>query len=212
MDQPSQKNQISYLNYMDPINTYVPSLTPEFCVSTVSLRGINFFRLSRNLDDNITQYLYSLLYQSKSDFDPSSLSKFRSQTIGSRTLPTNSCQNFKEKFLFPSWRTRDQVLEYCKTIATKIEMDENQPAIVREKGGSEINNRSDPYSGTSSNQTKSEILNAVLRQESQVELIVRSRTWTIMNEKCGSDSRSWEQSLHEWKKSREQERNSKSNE
>ncbi|RKF83594.1 hypothetical protein GcM3_011031 [Golovinomyces cichoracearum] len=210
MDQPSQKNQLSYLNHMDPIYTYVPSLTPEFCVSTVSLR--DFFRLSRNLDDNITQYLYSLLYQSKSGFDPSSLSKFRSQTFGSRTLPTNSCQNFKEKILFPSWRTRDQVLEYCKTVATKIEMDESQPAIGREKGGSEIDNRSDPYSGTSSNQTKSEILNAVLRQESQVELIVRSRTWTIMNEKCGSDSRSWEQSLHEWKKSREQERNSKSNE
>lgn len=164
----------------------------------------DFFRLSRNLDDNITQHLNSLLYQSKSDFDPSSLSKFRSQTSGSRTLSTNSCQNFKEQILFPSWRTRDQVLEYCKTVASKIETDESQLVVETEKGGSEIDNRSDPYSGTSSIQTKSEILNAILRQESQVELIVRSRTWSIMNEKCGRDSRSWEQTLHEWKIGREQ--------
>ncbi|CAI6256194.1 unnamed protein product [Periconia digitata] len=167
-----------------------PHLTPQFCFNQTALR--DFLRLSRStIDDSITQNLNALHTPSRSPFNPSSTST-RSLTppSSSRQIPAETCTSFKQKVLFPSWASRSDVLDYCAGVATSPDPDDPdsvlrqiEDAKVRERV---VDERLDPYSARYFPQeARTESLAMLMRNERTVEKIIRSRTWSLVGERCG---------------------------
>ncbi|KAI1504546.1 caffeine-induced death protein 2 [Biscogniauxia marginata] len=183
-----------------------PKLTPQFCFNTVALR--DFLRVSRGaIDDSITQNLNALMTPAKPGFDPTSTS-VRTPRASSRQIDSRSCQSFKDKVLFPSWQARSDVLTYCAFVATSPDPDD--PEIGLRAAESEknrervVDERLDPYSGRYfPREPRTEKLALLLRQERSVENIVRSRTWSLIQERCGEETQNAEESLNRWRDSGE---------
>ncbi|KAI8623603.1 putative caffeine-induced death protein Cid2 [Xylariaceae sp. FL1651] len=184
-----------------------PKLTPQFCFTTVALR--DFLRISRSaIDDSITQNLNALVTPAQSGFDPASTS-VRIPRGPVRRIDPLSCQAFKDNVLFPSWQARSDVLTYCAYVATSPDPDDPEIALraaETEKNRERVvDERLDPYSGRYfPREPRTERLALLLRQERSVETIVRSRTWGMVQERCGSDSiQDAEEALNQWRQSRE---------
>ncbi|KAI2626237.1 caffeine induced death protein Cid2 [Xylaria nigripes] len=184
-----------------------PKLTPQFCFTTVVLR--DFLRISRGaIDDSITQNLNALVTPAKSGFDPASTS-VRSPRTPAKQIDPQSCQNFREKVLFPSWQARSDVLTYCAYVATSPDPDD--PEIALRAAETErnrervVDERLDPYSGRYfPREPRTELLASLLRQERSVENIVRSRTWAVVQDRCGTDRfQDAESALDRWRQGRE---------
>lgn len=165
----------------------------------------DFLRISRSLDDGITRYLNSLLTLSNSDFDFSpSPSHIRTPLSTSRQLPFNTCQKFTQQIVFPSWHSRDKVLQYCKSVATDMESDEAKSLSGKQDQKKGVDERLDPYSSRFlPDESVAQVLRDVLRQEYQVEHIVRNRTWSVIIERCGHNYEHWEQDFTEWKQNQD---------
>ncbi|KAL1862700.1 hypothetical protein VTK73DRAFT_6677 [Phialemonium thermophilum] len=182
-----------------------PQLSPQFCFSTTALR--DFLRISRSaIDDSITQNLNALITPAKRGFDPSSTARRVPQPV-SREIDSESCQNFKDKVLFPSWQSRSQVLSYCALVATSPDPDDPEAAIreaeLEKNRDRVVDERLDPYSARFFPQEpRTERLALLLRQEQGVENIVRTRTWEVVKERCGESVETWEQALATWRKDR----------
>ncbi|KAF1994587.1 hypothetical protein P154DRAFT_624582 [Amniculicola lignicola CBS 123094] len=186
-----------------------PHLTPQFCFNQTALR--DFLRISRStIDDSITQNLNALLTPSTRGFDPASTSS-RHVAPPSRSVPGGQCHQFKQRVLFPSWRTRSDVLDYCAGVATssdpydpdqvlrQVEDDRARQRIVDE--------RLDPYSGRYfPREARTESLAMLMRNERAVEKIIRSRSWSIIGDRCGLTGDDAEGAFEQW---REQERRKK---
>jgi len=99
-----------------PTSTHT-TLTPQFCFDTTALR--DFLRLSRTaVDDSISAHLNSLLQPSRPTFNPSTTSTRPITLNGSRqNIPSSTCRDFKRGILFPSWKSRDDILAYCSAVA-----------------------------------------------------------------------------------------------
>jgi hypothetical protein len=171
------------------------------------VKSLDFLRISRSsIDDSITQNLNALLTPATSGFDPSSTS---TRTPRSRRIPAASCQNFKDKVLFPSWQVRSDVLNYCASVATSPDPDDPE-AVLRQAESMRnkervVDERLDPYSARFfPTEARTERLAAIVRQERGVESIVRARSWGLVNERCGDEWRDWEVALNEWRSSRGQ--------
>ncbi|KAK7992425.1 hypothetical protein PG988_001219 [Apiospora saccharicola] len=179
-----------------------PSLTPQFCFSTVALR--DFLRISRGaVDDSIAQNLNALLTPSKAGFDPNSTS-VRTPRSPHKQIDPLSCRTFKDQVLFPSWQSRSDVLTYCAYVATSP--DPNDPEITLREAESlrdrerVVNERLDPYSARYfPREARTEQLATLLRQERGVETIVRSRTWGLVRERCGDDVEDADTALNQWR-------------
>ncbi|PBP24495.1 eukaryotic translation initiation factor 3 subunit H [Diplocarpon rosae] len=184
-------------------------LTPQFCFSTVALRGSNFLRTSRSsIDDSIAQNLNALLTPASTGFDPSSTSARILRPSNPRQLSPQSCQTFKSQLLFPSWQMRSDVLNYCASVATSPDPDD--PETVQRRLKSEeiktrvVDERLDPYSSKFyPTEARTERLAALVRQERGVENIIRARSWGLVRDMCGDDWRDWEEALNDWRKGRE---------
>ncbi|RDW66284.1 hypothetical protein BP6252_09919 [Coleophoma cylindrospora] len=181
-------------------------LTPQFCFSTRDLK--DFLRISRSsIDDSITQHLNSLLTPSTTGFDASStINSIR--TLPRRQISPKTCQAFKNNVLFPSWQTRSDVLNYCASVATSPDPDDPESLLKQVESDRErekvVDERLDPYSARRYvREGRTEVLASILRQERGVENIVRARSWSLVNERCGrTDSNDWEQALDDWRKKR----------
>lgn len=68
-----------------------------------------------------------------------------------------------------------------------------------------VNERLDPYSGRFfPKESRTEILAGVVRNERMVEEIVRTQTWRVMREKCGSTvGYDWRDELENWRAEKE---------
>ena len=126
-----------------------------------------------------------------------------------RQIPPSSCQDFKNRVLFPSWQTRSDVLNYCASVATSPDPDDPESVLrqVESERARErvVNERLDPYSGRFfPNEPRTETLAATVRQERSVENIIRARTWKLVGERCGEDFRDWNSALDDWRREREQ--------
>lgn len=169
----------------------------------------DFLRVSRGaIDDSITQNLNALVTPAKSGFDPASTS-VRAPRATTRQIDPQSCQSFKERVLFPSWQARSDVLTYCAYVATSPDPDD--PEVMVRAVETEMNRervvdeRLDPYSGRYfPREPRTEKLALLLRQERSVERIVRSRTWGLVQERCGNGSfQDAEAALNQWRQGRE---------
>lgn len=167
------------------------------------MRSLDFLRLSRaSIDDTITQNLNALVKPSEVGFDPRSTSQ-RTPT-SSHDLPFQACQMFKEKVLFPAWQARSMALNYCGFVAMGPDPDDFESELrdadnqrVRERV---IDERLDPYSGRfSPRESRSHILAALVLQEREVENIVRSRTWDVVQQRCAAPHEHWDYAFELWK-------------
>ncbi|KAI0398966.1 caffeine-induced death protein 2 [Xylaria palmicola] len=184
-----------------------PKLTPQFCFSTVALR--DFLRISRgSIDDSIAQNLNALVTPAESGFDPASTSA-RLPRAPARQIDPRACQAFKDNVLFPSWQARSDVLSYCAYVATSPDPDDPEltlRAAETEKNRERVvDERLDPYSGRYfPREPRTEKLALLLRQERSVENIVRSRTWGLIQERCGTSSfQDAEAAMNQWRQGRE---------
>lgn len=195
-------------------------LTPQFCFNQTALRGqliplsasraltntstlTDFLRISRStIDDSITQNLNALLTPAQRGFDPTSTS---TRQHASRELPSAKCSEFKDRVLFPSWEVRSDVLDYCAGVATSPDPDDPD-SVLRQIEDSKarervVNERLDPYSGRYfPREARTESLALLMRNERAVEKIIRSRTWGLVAERCGSESVDADQAFDAWRK------------
>ncbi|KAI5820905.1 caffeine-induced death protein 2 [Pyronema omphalodes] len=182
-----------------------PPLTPQFCFSTKALK--DFLRLSRtSIDDTISQHLNSLSPPSSQPWDPTSTSQLP-RVPSSRTLPPSACSTFITSILFPSWQERSDVLNYCASVATSENPDDPDTLSTLASNAAErekvVDERLDPYSGRYyPKETKTEILQGVVRNERSVEEIVRERTWRVVGERCGGVQEDWRAVLEAWREGR----------
>ncbi|KIW82620.1 hypothetical protein Z517_05647 [Fonsecaea pedrosoi CBS 271.37] len=184
------------------------SLTPQFCFNTRVLR--DFLRLSRaSIDDSISTNLNALITPATtSPFDPTSTSIRNPSLPSSLTrapIPRETSRTFLHSVLFPSWNVRSDVISYCTSVATSP--DPNDPDLIEREALNRrdaeriVNERLDPYSGRFfPRESRAEMLADVLRNENAVEKIVRTRTWSIVQERCeGVEEGSWEEAVNSWR-------------
>lgn len=100
------------------------------------------------------------------------------------------------------------MLNYCASVATSPDPDDPE-SVMREVESEQdrervVDERLDPYSARFfPKEARTETLAATIRQERSVESIIKARSWKLVGERCGEDSRDWESALDEWRKVRE---------
>ncbi|EGE08620.1 caffeine-induced death protein Cid2 [Trichophyton equinum CBS 127.97] len=187
-----------------------PKLSPQFCFNERALR--DFLRISRStVDDSISQSLNALVTPSRQGFDPSSTTARQTELPRHGQIEGARCQNFKDEVLFPSWQARSDVLTYCAGVATSPDPDDPDLLLRQEESARArervVDERLDPYSARFfPREPRTESLAMLIRNERGVERIVRSRSWDIVGERCGSSFESWEDALNRWRVTREQSR------
>ena len=170
------------------------------------------------MDDSITQNLNALVTPSRGGFDPASTA-VRGVGVGGGNragIDAGSCRRFKEQVLFPSWQSRSDVLTYCAYVATSPDPDDPEMGLRAAETERErervVDERLDPYSARYfPREARTERLASLLRSERGVEGIVRSRTWAVVQERCGEGglggpggaAQEAEQALNRWRQQRE---------
>ena len=157
------------------------------------------------VDDSITQHLNALITPSREAFDSSSTAVRQIRTSSGKAIDPQSCEGFKNKVLFQSWRSRSDVLSYCAGVA----FDPNDPdLLLREIESAKerervVDERLDPYSGRFfPREARTESLANLIRNERSVEAIVRARTWGLLSERCNGPGISWEEAMDTWRTQR----------
>ncbi|KAK9468775.1 caffeine-induced death protein 2-domain-containing protein [Lipomyces arxii] len=155
-----------------------PNLTPELCYTPQSLR--RFLLLSRSLtDDTISEDINSIPTVSdtyKFLGSGSNWSKPDRTKVGSRR---RLCTDFVDKNVFPSWRAREEVLEFCTEVAIKNKHEAVSVSKPR------VDPRLDPYEARNIPEYSKEdqILDWISKERS-IEDIVRNRSWNVICENC----------------------------
>jgi len=69
-----------------------------------------------------------------------------------------------------------------------------------------VDERLDPYSGRYfPREARTEALAGLIRSERMVEDIVRSRTWSLVSERCAGGESAWQSALDDWRRRKEDE-------
>jgi len=183
-----------------------PQLTPQFCFNERVLR--DFLRLSRGtIDDSIAQNLNALMQPGSLPFDPriTSSRQHPAPPPARKLVDPQACDDFKDRVLFPSWQMRSDVLSYCAGVATSPDP-EDPDSLLREVEDVQarervVNERLDPYSGRYfPREARTESLASLIRNERAVEGIIRTRTWSIVSERCGGPNQNFDQALDDWRR------------
>lgn len=154
------------------------------------------------IDDSIVQNLNALVTPSKEPFDPYSTAERQIRPSQKQLINPQSCQSFKDDILFQSWQVRSDVLNYCAGVALDPEdpdllLREIESAKEKERV---VDERLDPYSGRFfPRETRTESLAYLIRNERNVEKIIRARTWGLVSERCGDLGQGWESALNKWR-------------
>ncbi|KAG5952104.1 hypothetical protein E4U53_001625 [Claviceps sorghi] len=176
----------------------LPSLSPQFCFSSGTLQ--DFLRLSRSaVDDNISQSLNGLITPAQTGFDPSSTAVQR-MPAKPRQLSSRACREFQEQILFPAWKARSDVLDFCALVAASPDPDDPEATLrdaeVRKARERIIDERLDPYSARFfPREARTQVLATLVRQERSVEDIVRHRTWGVLQERCQVPQSTWQEAM-----------------
>jgi len=77
-----------------------------------------------------------------------------------------------------------------------------ESATARERA---VDDRLDPYSSRYlPREARTEALAGLIRNERMVEEIVRSRTWSLVSERCAGGLSTWQAALDDWRKRKEE--------
>lgn len=162
--------------------------------------SIEFLRFSRStVDDTISQNLNALVTPARAGFDPQSTWRRTSRSPG-KDVNTERCTEFLDSVLFPAWKSRTQVFEYCAAVASSPDPNDPEAALraLQKAKDSErvIDERLDPYSGRFYvRESRAEALASTLRQERVIEDIVRHRTWEVIRDRCEAPPKDWQAAL-----------------
>ncbi|PFH57918.1 hypothetical protein XA68_14407 [Ophiocordyceps unilateralis] len=179
-----------------------PRLTPQFCFSLGTLR--EFLRLSRSsVDDSISQNLNALVTPSEKGFDPDSTSR-RTASSALRSLGRPACRSYCENVLFPAWQSRSEALDYCALVATSPDPDDPEAAIRYMENQKDrervVDERLDPYSARFfPREARTQTLASLIRQERNVERIVRTQTWKVVQQRCAALHEDYEDAVRRWR-------------
>ncbi|RMD39496.1 hypothetical protein DV735_g5635, partial [Chaetothyriales sp. CBS 134920] len=198
---------------MPPL-TPPPQLSPSFCFSQSTL--LSFLNNSRSMtDDSISTNLNALATPSRtSPQGPDTL--IRQPGPSQRPIPRSACDSFITNALFPAWWAREQVLDYCTSVAQAPDVDDPEASAreaYNQAGQARVeskNERLDPYSGRFfRKESRSEELAGFCERERVVEDIVRERSWDVVRSRCGVDldesfvgggrERPWAGAFSKWK-------------
>lgn len=96
------------------------------------------------------------------------------------------------------------MLDYCAGVATSPDPDDPDSVLrqVEDDKAREriVDERLDPYSGRYfPREARTESLAMLMRNERTVEKIIRSRTWSLIGERCGMSSDSAEEAFDKWR-------------
>lgn len=158
------------------------------------------------IDDSIVQNINALMTPSRIPWDPSSTAARQIRPTERKPTDPHACQIFKDNVLFQSWQSRSDVLSYCAGVALNpadpdLLLKQVESAKERERV---VDERLDPYSGRFfPREARTEMLANLIRNEKGVESIVRSRTWSVVSERCGNDGMTWEEALNQWRSKKE---------
>lgn len=98
------------------------------------------------------------------------------------------------------------MLSYCAGVATSPDP-EDPILILRQVESAQererlVNERLDPYSGRYfPREARTESLANLVRNERSVEQIIRSRTWSLVAERCDTSGQ-WEDAFNRWRERR----------
>lgn len=100
------------------------------------------------------------------------------------------------------------MLSYCALVATSPDPDDPAAAVrsaeLEKDRERVVNERLDPYSGRFYHtEPRTMQLATLLRQEQGVEAIVRTRTWGVVQDRCGATGEDWQAALAKWRKEKE---------
>jgi hypothetical protein len=110
---------------------------------------------------------------------------------------------------------RSDILTYCASVATSPDPEDPDSlfrAVESERARERVvDERLDPYSARYfPKEARTEALASLVRSERMVEEIIRRRTWGIVGERCSElRDQGWERALDEWRRERDEERESK---
>jgi len=158
------------------------------------------------IDDSIIQNLNALMTPSRKPWDPASTAERQIRPVERQPTDPQACISFKDDFLFQSWQTRSDILNYCARVALDpcdpdLVLKEVESAKERERV---VNERLDPYSGRFfPREARTEMLANLIRNERSVEGIIRSRTWSLVSERCGDSGLGWEEAFNRWREGKE---------
>lgn len=151
------------VNPVDNPQSFRELLTPGYCLSSVAIR--QFLRYSRKYsDDNLDNILPR----------------------------TGDCKDYITTVLFPAWASRDSLLAYCENVA--VEENESAESKLEDSSlptsSSVVDPRMDPYGArpVEAPVSPSEQILQWVSKERGVESIIRSRTASLLAQKCGSFS------------------------
>lgn len=98
---------------------------------------------------------------------------------------------------------RTDALTYCAHVATSP--DPSDPDLLRRADEDArardrvVDERLDPYSGRYfPREARTEALASLVRNEREIEKIVRSRTWAVILERCAGQETNPEKALEKW--------------
>ncbi|KAI1996889.1 hypothetical protein LOZ51_003051 [Ophidiomyces ophidiicola] len=166
---------------------------------------MDFLRISRStIDDSITQNLNALVTPARTGFDPLSTAARQTEFANKTQVDPESCQIFKNKVLFPSWQVRSDVLNYCAGVATSPDPEDPDLVLRQVESAKDrervMDERLDPYSARFfPKEARTESLAMLIRNERGVENIIRSRTWGMVSDRCGTSFEGWEDALNRWR-------------
>lgn len=158
------------------------------------------------MDDSIVQNLNALLTPSREGFDPTSTSEWQIRLPKKKSTDPESCKSFINDILFQSWQGRSDILNYCAGVALDLEDPDLLLKMAESTNEREriVDERLDPYSGRfPPREARTESLANLIRNERSVENIIRSRTWSVVSERCGDSGTDWNGALNKWRAHRE---------
>jgi hypothetical protein len=168
-------------------------------------KRVDFLRISRStIDDSITQNLNALVKPARIGFDPASTTARQTEYPSKGLIDPVSCRSFQDGVLFPSWQMRTDVLNYCAGVAASPDPDDPDLVLRQVESAKHreriVDERLDPYSARLfPREARTESLATLVRNERRVEQIIRSRTWGLVAECCGSPFVSWEEAFDRWR-------------
>ncbi|KAK9450505.1 caffeine-induced death protein 2 [Limtongia smithiae] len=167
-----------------------PVLSAELCYSPQSLQ--RFLTLARALSDDSLS----------ADLNSMPVAAPRPQSTSAKLIPgwtkpprerigaeKRICGDYVPRSVFESWRTRDEILEYCTAVAAAAAKSTTGPATPATSPPPRPDPRLDPYGARELPVVSRE--DEVMRwvgNERGVENIIRDRSWSIVCERCAEAS------------------------
>ena len=111
-------------------------------------------------------------------------------------LASSTCKSFVSAILLPVWNDRSRVISYCSEVAKADDGSDPERGVreaeQRKKENMVVNERLDPYSARFEvRESRQDRLKRAVREEWEIEGIVRDRSWVVLRTRCEAVTGEW---------------------